>query len=402
MARILVLCSRTPYPLTGGAKLRLFNTAKILATEHTVDLLIVDESPVKQYRIDTLSRVFNDVTIFSYPSHRFHLNTMLGLVSRKPLQTFYYSFNAIDEWLDNHVGRYDLLYCNHVRTTEYARRYETPRVVDFVDAISRNYAESSTGASGLWRVIYPIESSRLLRYEREVVRDFDHSFIITEADKQYIEGDNAGLPSFSVVPNGVRNEILEQTPSEASDQDNNPGNRELLVFLGKMDYFPNEDAVTYFVKEIFPLVRRHHPEAEFVIVGTQPTKKVRQLAERPGVRVTGFVEDPFEYLTKARVVVAPMRFSAGLQNKVLESMGLGKAVVTTSLGAEGIDIEEDEHLKIADTPESFAEVIRTLLVRDELRERLGTQARQRIEETYSWSEIEPLLLDPIDAVLNQQ
>lgn len=402
MARILVLCSRTPYPLTGGAKLRLFSTAKILATEHTVDLLIIDESPVGQDRIDALSQEFNDVTVFSYPSYRFHLNTVPGLFSRKPLQTFYFSATEIHDWLDERAERYDLLYCNHVRTTEYAREFDTPKVVDFVDAISRNYAESSAGASNLWRLIYPIESNRLLRYERAITREFDHSFIITEADKRYIEGDNA-FSSLSVVPNGVRDEILEREtePNETIPPEHSSESSDSLVFLGKMDYFPNVDAAKYFVQEIFPLVRRQRPDTEFIIVGTQPTDAVRQLGERPGVEVTGFVDDPDEYLAGARVVVAPMRFGAGLQNKVLESMGLGKPVVTTSLGAEGIDIEEDDHLMIADTPESFAERIESLLEDEEMREQMGTRARQLIEETYTWSAIEPLLLDPIDDVLDR-
>jgi sugar transferase (PEP-CTERM/EpsH1 system associated) len=396
MARILVLCSRTPYPLTGGAKLRLFNTAKILSKDHTVDLLIVDEAPIEQDRIDALQQEFNDVTLFSYPSYRFQLNTLPGVLSRRPLQTFYYSFEDVQRWTENHIDQYDLLYCNHVRTAEYARGFETPKVVDLVDAISRNYAEADKNASGLWRAIYPIESKRLLRYERQTVSAFDHSFIITDADKQYIEGNDGVLSSLSVVPNGVRPEILDRQsfdPAECKRQ---------LVFLGKMDYSPNVDAATHFAEDIFPLVRQRYPEVEFVVVGIDPTKEVRQLADRPNIHVTGFVDDPIEYLNRARIVVAPMRTGAGLQNKVLESMGLGKPVVTTTLGAEGIDANDGEHLLTADTPATFSEAITSLLEDEDECERIGTQARQLVEREYSWPSIESQLLDPIEAILDRE
>lgn len=394
MARILVLCSRIPHPLVGGAKVRLFNTARLLTDDHTVDLLIVDESPVDESAVTALEDVFNDVTVFSYPEYRFHLNTVPGLVSRRPLQTFYYSFSAVERWLDSNVRKYDLAFCNHVRTTEYICEYDLPKVVDFVDAISRNYEASGEHANGLWKAIYPIEARRLLRYERMIVNEFDHSFITTEEDKRYIEGLNQ-YESLTVLPNGVNNEILERGRNSTEPTDDDPR----LVFLGKMDYSPNEDAATFFAKSIFPRVRENYPGTEFLVVGASPTETVRKLDALPGITVTGFVEDSTGYLEDAHIVVAPMRHGGGLQNKILEAMGLGKPVVTTPLGQQGIDAEDDNHLCIGETSDEFAREVVKLLNDETRRERIGRQARARIEERYTWEEIRLELLRLVNDVL---
>ncbi|QCJ45903.1 glycosyltransferase [Haloprofundus sp. MHR1] len=382
MARILVLCSRLPYPLTGGAKIRMFYTARELALEHDVELLVVDEAPVDDKAISELESVFADVNVFSHPSSRFYLNTVPGLFSRRPLQAHYFHFGAVNTWLDEHEHRFDLLYCNHVRTTEYVRGRSTPKVVDLVDAISRNYREASRDASGLWRFIYPLEYRRLRRYERRVVRAFDRAFIITTADRAFIT-DGGSYPSPSVLPNGVKPELLEREPAAHRVVESAP----TIVFLGKMDYFPNENAAEYFASEVFPQVRETYPAAEFFVVGSSPSDKVAVLDDIPGVTVTGFVEDPREYLNRADVVVAPMRHGAGLQNKVLEAMALGRPIVVTSLAREGINADDGRHLVVADDPQSFAAEATALLSNVERRRQIGRAARDLVASQYTWERI---------------
>ena len=397
MARILVLCSRLPYPPIGGARLRMFNTAKILSEEHTVDILAINEGTRSQEDFDALQNQFNNVTLFNYPTSKFHLNTVPGLVSSRPLQTFYYYFDRVQEWVNKNEEKYDLLYCNHVRTAEYARDLEVPMVVDLVDAISRNYSEAKDGASGLWKWIYAIDSDRLLRYERTIIEEADRSFIISPEDRGYITK-NASLNSNPVVlPNGVREKFLkfaDEDPTDVPFQESNA-----IVFLGKMDYFPNEDAAEYFAKEVFPDIRKQCSRASFIIVGMNPTEKIQALEERPGVQVTGFVEEPLEYLNAANVVVAPIRFGAGVQNKILEAMALSKPVVTTSLGREGIDATDSVALKTADDPSAFASATVDLLTNKQQRNEMGEQARACIEKNYTWQNTAKILLQQIDEVL---
>ncbi|WP_224448675.1 glycosyltransferase [Haloprofundus salilacus] len=394
MARILVLCSRLPYPLTGGAKLRMFYTACELAREHDVELLVVDEAPVDDTAVAKLESVFADVHVFSYPSYRFYLNTIPGLFSRHPLQAHYFHFGAVDAWLDEHEHRFDLLYCNHVRTTEYVQDRSTPKVVDLVDAISRNYREASQDSTGLWRFIYPLEWRRLRRYERRVVETFDRSFIITNADRSFI-AEGASYPSLSVLPNGVKPELLERKPTALRAVESGP----TLVFLGKMDYFPNEDAAIYFASEVFPLVRETYPAAEFLVVGSSPSDKVTVLDDIPGVTVTGFVENPREYLNLADVVVAPMRHGAGLQNKVLEAMALSRPIVVTSLAREGIKADNGRHLVVADNPQSFAAETTGLLSDVERRRRIGYAARDIVRSHYTWERVGKRLREAVREIL---
>jgi glycosyltransferase involved in cell wall biosynthesis len=168
-----------------------------------------------------------------------------------------------------------------------------------------------------------------------------------------------------------------------------------------MNYAPNVDAVSYFVTKVFPHIHAQLPNIRFVIVGTSPAKEVLKLARVPSVFVTGYVEDPYEYLEKAKVVVAPLRFSAGIQNKILEAMALRKAVVTTTKGARGIGGKDGEHFLVADEPEDMAGKILKLLGNQNLRKEIGENARKLVETTYRWDIIGQKLLAEIDQVLNQ-
>jgi sugar transferase (PEP-CTERM/EpsH1 system associated) len=372
----------------------MFYTARELAREHDVELLVVDEAPVDPEAVEELETVFEAVHVFSYPNHRFYLNALAGIVSRKPLQTHYYQFDAVAEWLDANHGRFDLLYCNHVRTTEYVRGYDRPKVVDLVDAISRNYRAASESAAGLWRLIYPIEWRRLRRYERRVAREFDHAFIITESDGQFVTGGESWA-SLSVLANGVKPELLEREPTGYRADPTDPR----IVFLGKMDYFPNVDAAVHFATDVFPDVRADYPNATFLVVGASPNERVRALDDHPGVSVTGFVDDPRAYLDDADVVVAPMRHGAGLQNKVLEAMALGRPVVASPLASEGIAIEDGHHLVVAEDDMAFATAVRGLVADVDRRRAIGHAARRLVERTYTWERIGKQLRDEATTVL---
>lgn len=396
MAQILSLCSRLPYPLTGGAKLRMFYTAKELSLDHDVELLVVDERPVDQFALDVLEEVFDAVHLFTYPPRQFYLNTLSGIVSRRPLQTHYYHFSAVERWLDTNECRFDLLFCNHVRTTEYARGRDTPHVVDLVDAISRNYRESTEDADGIWRAIYPVEWRRLRRYEREIAREFDHSFIITEEDREFVTGGEP-FPELTVLTNGVKPGLLDHQPAEYLPVSDAP----TIVFLGKMDYFPNEDAAEYFCNDIFPAVRDSFADAEFLVVGASPSERVRQLDDEPGVTVTGFVDDPTEFLLGSDLVVAPMRHGAGLQNKVIEAMALGCPVLTTELAREGIAATDGRHLLVGLTTDMLADKAISTLQNVDRRREIGTAGRELVASNYTWNGAGKRLRAAVSTVLSK-
>jgi glycosyltransferase involved in cell wall biosynthesis len=152
-----------------------------------------------------------------------------------------------------------------------------------------------------------------------------------------------------------------------------------------MDYFPNEEGAQWFAKAVFPRIRKVFPDARFVIVGSRPSRSVRELAETiPGVRVTGFVEDVREYIGAADIVVVPLRIARGIQNKVLEGMAMGKAVVTTREGFEGIEASPERDLRVARSASDFAAHVVDLLGHPEKRLEAGRRAREFVERNHSW------------------
>lgn len=365
--------------------------AKILSSEYQLDLVSVNEDRATRGEIRALDKVFHNIVLFDFGSLSLRMNALGKLLSKVPIQAGGYHFKAIQQWIDEHSGQYDLMYCNHVRTTEYVRNVSCRKAVDFVDAVSMNYRTALTRARGFWKAFYSLEDKRLLPYELEVLRSFNKCFITSPVDRDYLLGYAADPVSLTVIPNGVSSRALEwNRPVEEENR---------VAFLGKMDYYPNEDAVSYFANRVFPLLRKAHPDLKFIIVGAYPSRKVLLLKGVPGIEVTGSVDDPYEYVARSKVMVAPMRFGAGIQNKVLEGMALSKCVVTTSLGARGIQGEDGKHFVIADTPDGMSDRITELLRDSEKRRVIGESAKALIHERFTWDVVGRKLLNEIGGVM---
>lgn len=391
MKKILILSSRIPYPLIGGDRIRIYNTAKILSRNYKIDLLCMNEGRVESEYVERLKEVFNEVVCFSYHSLRFKWNAFKGLFLKNPLQVSYYYFKEIQRWINERYRDYDLIFCNHIRTAEYMKKIDCAKIVDLHDAISMNYAGAKLNIKGWWKVIYFIENKKLLPYEIKTTDKFDKSFIISDVDRDYLIKYGAKGEKIATVPVAVREEIVDRI-SQVKEKNE-------LVFLGKMDYPPNEDAVIYFTKAVFPMLKKEKKKLKFIVVGARPTKKVLKLRGAEGVEVTGFVDDPCKYIEAAKVFVAPMRFGAGIQNKILEAMALRKPVVTTTLGAQGIEGKEGKHFLVADKPEKMAKKILSLLENENRRGSIGNEARALIEEKYTWKRVGEQFLKEIEEVL---
>jgi glycosyltransferase involved in cell wall biosynthesis len=279
------------------------------------------------------------------------------------------------------------VYCNHIRTTEYIRNHSITKIADLVDAISKNYRRSYRYSNILKKPLYWLEKRRVLQYERQIITEFDHSFIVSESDKKFICSKTSEADGFSVLPNGVRSEYIEE-----SDNMNYTSDNLYLVFLGKMDYYPNIDAVKYFSKHIFPNIQKNHPRVSFDIVGGSPSSDIKMLDRYSQINVTGFVDDPRKYIERGTIFVAPMRTGAGVQNKILEAMALKKPVVTTSIGLEGIKAENKKHILVADSEEEFSDAINYLLLNPDARARIGRKARELIKKRYTWESVEDHIL----------
>ncbi len=224
---------------------------------------------------------------------------------------------------------------------------------------------------------YGIEARKLRAYEREVAKHFHQCTVSTRGELNEFQMLNIPVPC-EVIPNGVDITYFKRNSQRTR-------NSSAIVFLGRMDYFPNIDGVLYFVEKIFPSIRQSLPEVELRIVGSNPARKVRRLAELPGVSVTGHVPDVRPYLLDAAVSIAPLRIARGVQNKILESMAMGIPVVATPEAAKGVQAIPGQDLLVAETPEGFASQVLEVLRNMQLREDLSRAGRQHVENVYTWA-----------------
>jgi len=379
---VLYLAHRIPYPPNKGDKIRSFHQIQHLARKHTIHLsCLVDEREDLEH-VKTLEEYCASVDFVYRDKVLAKALAMLALLTNKPLSvaSFYSRTLAQKIRWRLQTESFDRIFVFSSAMAEYVRHVsDTPKVMDFVDVDSekwRLYAEF-TSPPMAW--LYRLEAERLARYEAEVARTFAQSILISDIEADCMR---RRVPecSIAVIPNGVDLEYF--TPCEEPVPCANPCD---IVFAGAMDYFPNVDAVRYFCAEIFPLIREVQPEAQFTIVGRNPTPQVTRLGQEPQVTVTGAVSDVRPYLAKARVAVAPLRIARGVQNKVLEAMAMGLPVVGTSNAFEGLQATAADGALVADDPEAFAHAVRTLRTDSQLLHHYSQQARRYVQVHHQWT-----------------
>jgi polysaccharide biosynthesis protein PslH len=252
----------------------------------------------------------------------------------------------------------------------YALDLPCPKILDFVDIDSQKWKCFASMSSFPYSILYRIESKRLAQFEKILAKCFDYCLVTSSHEKTLLNT----VPYVKVLPNGVDQQYFSTpyTPVDGS-----------IIFTGVMNYFPNSDAVMYFHRQIFPLIKRHVPTAQFTIAGMYPTAQIRNLTDHH-TTVTGFVPDIRAHLSKATVCVVPLRMAMGVQNKILEAMAMGVPVVATSVANRGINARHEREILVADEPESFAAATTRLLIDHSLRSSIRQNAMQFIDEHFCW------------------
>jgi len=225
------------------------------------------------------------------------------------------------------------------------------------------------------RVLLGLEAARMRQYERSVVSKADLTIAVSEADRARLTS-LAPRARLRVVPTGVDTTFFHPN----GDEDGSPR----LVFVGSMDWYPNADAVLYLLDHVLPLIRRAVPHVKVTVVGRNPTANVRARARGAGIDVTGTVDDVRPYIRQASVCVVPLRIGGGTRLKIFEALAMGKPVVSTGIGAEGLPLVPDEHFVLADDPRDFARAVVDLLADGGWRRKLGAAGRCLVQARYSW------------------
>ena len=419
MKRILFLTYRIPdISLKDGYSIRILGLAQILKREYQIDLASLFRKELKVEYKKGLKEIFNNLYLFPKNIFSEKIGAIKGVLSSGPIQEDIYLSPEMRRWVGRNYKKYNLIFCETLRTMTYVKNLKIPKVIDLIESLSLKYKRAKKFVNPLWKLIYQIEIPRIREREKEVLKDFDRIFISSPFDKEYLienskpclAGRRGKTSSFAkasagrqnskiiVVPNGVKEELIQHPLSNVQYPEEN-----YISFFGKMDYQPNEDAVWWFSREVFPRLKNKIPDLKFYIVGTNPTKKIKKLKINKNIKITDYLKNPYEILRKSKLIVVPLRFGAGIQNKVLESMALGKTIITSPIGAQGIpEAKSGEHLEVIkeDRPEAWAEKILTLLFNSRKRNDLGEKAKKLIEENYRWEKIGNKLLDIINELTN--
>ena len=383
--KILFVAHRLPYPLDRGDRVRLYNIARVLSKNHDLTLLSFYEGESEKHHLAVLRRIFTDIHLVRKSRAKSWMRTALALFRNEPLQVANFCeprmFEKAVELLDK--GAFDMVYAYHLRMAQYIDHCKgIYTVLDLVDAISLYMQRMCSKRSLLLKPALWLEWRRVCRYEREITKRFNEYWIVSSADRTEVKGyEDANI---HVIPQAIdRNTFIPGPEPTSTDL--------ALLFVG---YMGSESvcAIDYFAKDIWPVIKQHFPTVKFYIVGAKPPASVRRLEEDPNIVVTGFVESLVEYYRKATVVIAPMRFVAGMQTKIVEAMAMRKPVVATTWSNEGIDGEDGTHLFIGDTPQEFALHVIRLLEDKQLRMKMGRQASDYAEH-FSWLRVAERVAD---------
>lgn len=411
--KLLFLAHRIPYPPNKGDKIRSYHELRALTERgHEVHLLAFADDVCDLHHQVDLARWCASVRIVRLRKFWAKLRALLTVLTSRPLSLGYFGSWRMRRLVKQAIERqnFDAVFVYSSAMAQYVPAdWRSRTVVDLVDVDSEKWREFAERTSPPHSWLYAIEAGRLKKHELEIVADFANSILTTrrEADLLSELDEFTRRARLRIITNGVDLDYFQPEPSAPAVgkviRHPSAGWREIgstpkLAFIGAMDYYANIEAAEWFVNEVFPLIREREPQAEFFIVGSNPTAEIKNLAERPGVIATGTVRDIRPYLMNATACVVPLRVARGVQNKLLEAMACGKAVVATSEAAAGLRVAHEEQLLLADSPTDFAAAVLETMRDENLRERLGWQARRFVETEHDWRPVLQKLTELIESV----
>jgi sugar transferase (PEP-CTERM/EpsH1 system associated) len=377
--RILMLTPHFPYPPTGGAPMRNYQFLRELSRRHRVSLLAYSEpAAVEDGRtLRRMCETVETVGVAGLRGARKRVRQLRSLISASSYLRSVYASPEMQRAIDGllRAQDFDLIQAESSLMANFAFRSSAALVLDEHNIEYELLQRTSEMERSLVRKIYNrAECAKFQRQEVSAWRRVDGCVVTSEREAAIVRAQAPGTRT-AVVGNGVDLEYFQ--PSGVAPDPSS------IVFTGRLDYRPNTDAVVHFARAILPNVLRRRPGAVFTVVGTAPPDEVKRLAG-PHVVITGSVSDVRPFLTRAAVAIAPMRIGGGTRLKILEAMATGKAVVSTALGCEGLDVRDRHDVLIAGSDDAFAQSVVEVLGDPSLARVLGARARARVEAAYGW------------------
>jgi len=376
--KILYVCHRFPFPPKRGGKIRPFNMIRHLSRSHEVTVASLvrseDEGRDGQGIKDYCAHF--EMALVNAPTQA--LRMVARLPTAVPSSMGYFYSSELAQRIDALLARerFDLIFVHCSSVAQYVvQAREVPKILDFGDMDSQKWLEYAQYKPFPLSLGYRLEAAKLERAERQLAGCFDLCTATTFAEWQTLESYRTGVAT-DWFPNGVDADYFKPGP-EAHDVDT-------LCFVGRMDYYPNQECMFDFCANVMPALRARRPGLKLLIVGADPIPAVTRLGDLPGVTVTGSVPDVRPYLQGSALMVAPLNIARGTQNKILEAMASGVPVVTSAVAAGGVDAKDKEHFLVASTRDQYVDAILGVIENPGERQRLANAGRQRMLSHHAW------------------
>ncbi len=376
--KILYVCHRFPFPPKRGGKIRPFNMIRHFSKSHEVTVCSLARSgdeAAEGRGIAPHCKAFDMVTVGPIAQS---LRMVARLPSRTPSSMGYFwspdLATKIRARLDTEA--FDLIFVHCSSVAQYVEDVTgIPKILDFGDMDSQKWLEYADSKPKPLAWGYLLEGRKMLAEEKRLAGKFDVCTATTRAEWETLESYGTGVAS-DWFPNGVDADYFAPDATEWDP--------DTLTFVGRMDYYPNQECMLDFCRTVFPLIRARRPAAKLLIVGADPIPSVRALGKIDGVTVTGSVPDVRPYLRRSAAMVAPLHIARGTQNKILEAMAMGVPVVTSLKAAGGVDATAAEHFLVADAPTDIADACLRLMSDPAERRRLSEAGRARMLTHHAW------------------
>ena len=384
--RILWLKTELLHPVDKGGKIRTYNMLKELKRDHHITYLTLDDGSADHEARERSAEYCQELVCIPYQQREkfstgFYVELLLNLASRFPYAIKKYESAAmrrqiIERTQDQSI---DVVICDFL-----APAVNVPRTLSCPSILFQHNVEAM-----IWKRHFEVQNNvlkktylrgqwrKMCRFENETCRRFDSVVAVSVEDRDQMRKEY-GVGAVFEVPTGVDTDFFTPSGTENVDPHN-------VVFTGSMDWLPNEDAIRYYTDQILPIVRRSIPNATLTVVGRNPYPGLLELSRHdPSIVVTGRVDDVRPYIERAAAYVVPLRIGGGTRLKIYEAMAMEKAIVSTTIGAEGLPVTDGKELRIADSPETFAAAVVDLITNPAAARKLGQESARVVRERFGW------------------
>ena len=375
--KILYIVEEIPFPIDkNGSTLINYHVIKNFAKNSKLDILTFGEQSDGLLFNEKLNIQLNKTYLIKNNMNFIFFKKLLAIILFKPSFYFLVSSNFLNKLKKiRDENNYDIIFVDSINMEIYTKSFCNNVCISLHDSLSFLYDSIYRNTRNFKKYYYNYLSRIYRKHELMILKNYKKIFFVSKNDYQFLT--NEIKHNVHIIPNGVefpKKLVLSKVKSDS------------IVFSGVMNYLPNEDACIHFIKYIFPLVKLKIPNVKFKIVGRHPSKKILKY-NSSDIVVVGEVENIQAELSKSIIYVCPLRFGAGLKNKILEASSAGLPIVCTEISVNGIDLKNSEHLLISKNDQKFANNIVTLFYDNDLRNRLANNSLNQLKNIYSWNNI---------------